>query len=356
MLSNFLFIITIVCLAGLIHVTSSPMPGGDRGVGYAFAMFFSGGGFILFSGFLFWSLYSKFPVIGYPIPAKPMIVFFSWLCFAIAVFALAAFRTEWHPGELPQILKTMADARGDIIIPVLVLLPCFLYVNTTQTAGHHPWYTYGFLLPGVGLSFLISVLLLLGWFKANQQYSRQRQQEAITREASLKDNYWKSINEYKAGDPLVYILSFTGRFHDQDIKDAAVAKVKSNPDWEDKLIELLGSAENAPQTYTFIDGNRVDHPEKFIQPLAYSLELIAVEIRSRIKDSNNLQDWHFEHMSLERCLRALDEQFNQNNGQEFVAPLTKVLQALQSPRPERFKDVKFNTEKPVQDWLKRHGG
>lgn len=356
MLSNFLFIITIVCLAGLINVTSSPMPGGDRGVGYAFAMFFAGGGFILFSGFLFWSLYSKFPVIGYPLPAKPMIVFFSWLCFAISVFALASFRTEWHPGELFQILKTMADVRGDIIIPVLVLLPSFLYINTTQTPGHHAWYTYSFLLPGIGLSFLISLLLLLGWFKESNRNAIQRQQEATNREASLKENYWQTINGYQAGDPVVFILPFTGRYHDNDIKDAAVAKLKSNPDWEDKLIELLGSADNASEVYTFIDGNRVDHPEKFIQPVAHSLELIAVEIRNRIKDSNNLQEWHFEHMSIERCLRAVDEQFNQNNGQEFVAPLTKVLQALQSPRPEQFKDVKFNTEKPVKDWLKKHEG
>src|SRR5690606_3272837 len=105
MLSHLLLFLVLIFLILLINLTSSPMPGGDYGVGYAFAMIIYGAGFIIFSGLLFWNMYDKIPVPTFLQSVKPAAVVISWLSFILTICALSVFRTEWHPGEFPRILK-----------------------------------------------------------------------------------------------------------------------------------------------------------------------------------------------------------------------------------------------------------
>lgn len=355
MLSHFLLLIVLICLALLFKVTSSPMPGGDYGVGYAWAMILTGAGFILFSGFLFWNMYHIMPVPDFLQNIKPIAITIVWVSFVLAVCALSVFRTEWHEGEFPRFLKVLADVNGHIVLTGLVLGSLLLFMHHTMAQSQTAWFTKALFYPGILISFCISLVMIKGFISASHKQSQRHSQELSAREKSIKDEYWKTLNNFKPGDPLVYILSLTGRFHDDDVRLAAVAKVKSNPDWENELINLLETPDYIPYVYQFIDGNRVDHPDKFILPIQNSLNLLAQTIKDQIRNSNNLQDWHFESLSIERCIRAIDEQFSQNGGQEFVQPLQNVLRALQGPRPERFKDVSFTIEKTVKDWLKKHG-
>jgi hypothetical protein len=107
------------------------------------------------------------------------------------------------------------------------------------------------------------------------------------------------------------------------------------------------------ETYTFLDGNKVEHPEKFLDPLNHSILRLAVEVRKDIKEANNLQDWYFDHFGIERLLRAIDEQFA-DKGLDFRPAVVQLQQALQTPPPERFKNVRFAITPIVNEWLKKH--
>jgi hypothetical protein len=52
-------------------------------------------------------------------------------------------------------------------------------------------------------------------------------------------------------------------------------------------------------------------------------------------------------------LGAIDSQFS-GLGVDFFPAVQKLLQALQTPPPERFKGVRFNVTGKVARWLRTH--
>ena len=352
MLGNILLVVAALFLIGLISVTASPMPGGDRGVGYAFAMFVCGAGFFVFSGLLAWNMGANH-CLDWLGEQRNWLLFFGWLAFVLGTMASAVFKAEWHAGEFPQFLRWLSQAQAAIWLPLLMFVPALWLLNFGKTAPEVPV----FVQVSIKTGFLMSVLMLgglvFGYFRATAQQTARRQsfQKEQNDEQHNKHIAW--IAQQKPTDPIVNILSLTGRFHDADVRDSAIAKVKSHPDWEAELIRLLNETEWDSQVYQFIDGNRVDHPELFVEPIKTSIRRVAGEIKKRIKGANDLQNWHFEHFSLERLFRAMDEQF-MLPGADYRPAVLELRKALDTPKPERFEKVKFSVTPLVDDWLKKH--
>ena len=58
---------------------------------------------------------------------------------------------------------------------------------------------------------------------------------------------------------LVFLLVFTGDNQPDEIKNRAVAKVKTHPQWESELIRLI-QTEWAPEPFQFLAFNDVENP------------------------------------------------------------------------------------------------
>lgn len=355
MAGNFLFILITLLLFGLISITASPIPSGDRGMGAGIFLFLCAAGFLLLTGLLAWNLGSRncFDWVKMADISRNGLVFIGWIAFSASTVASAAFKIEWHDGEFPQYLRWLSQAQAAIWLPLLVLVPAFILLNFEREAGYVSDFVKIPMMTGFMLSVLMGLGLLFGLFRANMQQQAAKIEYTKKQNDEQHDKHLAWIAEQKPTDPIVNILSLTGRFHDRDVRDSAVAKVKSHPDWEAELIRLLSETEFDSQVYSFIDGNQVEHPEQFVEPINRSIHRIAGEIKSRIKDSNNLQDWHFEHFSLERLFRAIDEQFSLP-GADYRPAVRELREALDTPRPERFKDVKFTVTPLVDNWLKKH--
>ncbi|HRJ16761.1 MAG TPA: hypothetical protein PLI34_17310 [Saprospiraceae bacterium] len=353
MLGNILLVFITLALIAFVQLTSSPAPGGDRGVGYAFAMILYGGALFLFSGLLAWyagknGLFNWAPLAP---QNRNLLIFTGWLAFFFAVTLSGMFRSEWHPGELPQFLKWLADAQAAVWLPLLVLVPLAVFINSEkQVAAPELWVKIPF-LAGMGICAIIGLTMLFGWFRASARQNAEQAEYHQQREQSQHQHHLDKIAAHQPEDPLVNILSLTGRYHDADVRNAAVEKVKSRPDWEAELIRLLNDTEWQSYVYQFIDGNEVPHPELFVEPINRSIRRTAAEIRNSITGSNNLQDWHFEHFSIERLLRAIDEQFSKVPGADFRPAMLELLAALKTPKPERFKKVEFTLTPIVEYWL-----
>ncbi len=352
MLGNTLLVITVLFSLGLFSVTASPMPGGDRGVGHAFMLILCGGGVLLFSGLLAWNLAANHRLDW--LTPNNWLLFFGWLAFALAILSSAAFKTEWHPGEFPEFLRWLALSRAHLWLSVLLLVPVFWLFNFQNSAGLVPNFVQIPMKIGLIISVLMGLGLVFGLFRASAQQSSARIDYENERTDKIHSEHLQFIAEQKPEDPILNILALTGRFHDNNVRDAAIAKVKSHPDWEAELIRLLNETEWQSEVYQFIDGNQVDHPELFVEPIKTSLRRTAAEIKKRIKGANDLQDWHFEHFSVERCLRAIDEQFSQVPGADFRAEVRDLRAALDTSKPERFEKVKFNLAPVLDTWLKKH--
>lgn len=355
MLGNILFILVAITLIGLISITASPMPGGDRGVGAAFFLFLVGISFLIATGLLTWYLgwNNYFDWIGLPGIQRNGIIFIGWIAFAFATLASAFFKVEWHAGEFPQFLRWLSQAQAAIWLPLLMLVPALILMNSDRTAANVSEYVKIPMMTAYILSILMAFGLLFGWYRAQSQQQAANIEYERTQNDEQHEKNLAWIAEQKPTDPILNILSFTGRFHDKDVKDSALAKVKSHPDWEAELIRLLSETEFDTEVYQFIDGNKVDHPELFVEPIKHSIRRVAGEIRDRIKDANDLQNWHFEHFSLDRLFRAIDEQFSLP-GADYRAEVQELRNALDTPKPERFQKVKFTVTPLVDDWLKKH--
>ena len=355
MLGNILLVIIVLCLFGLLSLTASPIPSGDRGMGASILLLLCGVSFLVFTGLLTWNLghTNRFDWVSSPGIQRNGILLIGWLAFGAATVASALFKIEWHQGEFPQFLRWLSQAHAALWLPFLMLVPAFILLNFERQAGYAPGYIKTPMMTGFMLSILMGLGLLFGYIRAKKQQQAANIEYEKSRDDQQHENHMTWIAEQKPTDPIVNILSLTGRYHDSDVRDSAVAKVLSHPDWEAQLIYLLSETEFDTEAYQFIDGNQVEHPELFVEPINVSIRRIAGEIKNRIKDANDLQDRHFDHFGLDRLFRAIDEQFTLP-GANFAPAVKELQKALNTPRPEQFKDVEFNVTPIVDDWLEKH--
>jgi hypothetical protein len=347
------FSFTLIFYVGLFFINSSePRMSGEGGMGYGLGIAALGLGFAISSLILTISVANK-GGFDWITNFRALIVGIGWLFMAAATFACVAFKWEWHEGEFPQFLRWFAKSEGQVWMPLLMLVPYFFLLNTELRASVSPNMYKMPLMIGFVLTAIMSLGLLFGWLKISAQQQQAKMEQAQDRETKIHDEHLKLIAEQKPSDPILNIISLTGRFHDEDIRSAAIAKVKEKPDWENKLLDLLNNDYYHTHTYTFLDGNKVEHPEKFLEPMNRSILRMADEIHKHIKDANDLQNWHFEYFRIDRLLRAIDEQFL-NKGVDFRPAVLKLQEALNTTPPERFKNVRFEVTPVVKDWLKKH--
>lgn len=352
------FFLTLLFYVGLAMFTATkPNLSGDSGMGYGLGMAFLGLGFAVSGLALTINLLanSRLNWLGFEGGARTGLALLAWLFVVMTTFFCAAFKWEWpnDNNPYPQFLHWLAVGHGQIWVPLLWLGACLLSLNGTLQAQ---------VAPSLPKLTFYSSLLVSGLYSAGLAFgylvdSAQRTQTVLA-ENQARDDYWHQqvlddIANHKPTDPLVNLLSQTTQVRPEDSRAAAVAKVKSHPDWEAELIRLLQSEQGYRQVYYFLDGNAVDHPAKFAEPLNQSILRLADAVKNEVKTSNNLQSWTFESFQIDNLMRSLDGPIL-NQGVDFRPNVIRVQQALQTTLPEQSKDVRFDAAGSVEDWLRKH--
>jgi hypothetical protein len=355
MLGYFFFGATLLFYIGLTLLNLSKPPSGQNGMGLFYIIPFLAIGFAISSLILTLCVGWKngFDWVSTAGTPRNLLIGGGWLSLVATTIFCIFFKWEWHQGGYPLFLRWLALANGQVWIPLLMLVPYFFLLNTELRASVS-LNTYKIpLMICFALSVIYSMGLLFGLLRDSAQQQVARMEQMSADEIRRHDEHLSYIAEQKPTDGILNILALTGRFHAEDVREAALDKIKSHPNWEDELIDILNNDYYYHHVYTFIDGNKVEHPEKFLKPLNQSILWMANDIRKSIKDSNNLQDWHFEHFGIERLFRAIDEQFL-NKGMDFRPAVLKLQEALKTTPPERFKNVRFTVTPVVNEWLKKH--
>jgi hypothetical protein len=356
MLGYFFAVLTTIFFIGLtLFSTSKPSLVGDDAMGYGLALFFWGAGFALTSLILTIMLNVRggFDWVAQE-GTRTLLVLLAWLVVALTTFFCAVFKWEWSNDTLyPAFLHGVAIRRGQFWIPLFWLVPCLLSLHPAGPSLVPLTVFKGSFWVGMGLSAVFVGGLLVGYVResvrsAEAETARQAEEQDQRHRQDLE-----TIAAQKVDDPIVILLGYSSRYQPDDIKQAALVKIKAHPNWEAEMIALLQNEWRYREVYYFLDGNSVDHPEQFTGPLNQSIGVLSASIQTDIKDSNNLQHWTFDSYGIDRLLRALDEQFL-NRGVDFYPAVVKLQQALNTPKPERFKDVRFSITGTVDQWLARH--
>ncbi len=332
MASNLLLVITVAFMAGLLYYTASPAPRGDYGVGYSLMLLIFGGGFFILSGLLTWNLAAAhrldwLPALG---GFRGGLIFFGWLAFALTVLFGSLFKSEWHPGELPQFLRWLAQAQVSFWLPVLMLAPVFwLNIQEKLGEGMPPVWVQLPMKIGFGVSCVMTFGLLLGMLGIPLGNGRK--------EELLED-----------------VLPMTALVQDPKVREEALADVKSRPNWARQVYNMAKDKDRCSTAYWFLECNRVPDPEIYVEPIKKDLRRRAAQIRKRIQSGEYLADWYFQEYSLQECLRAIDFQFSAVPGGDFRAELRELSDALHTPQQGASQPIQFKLTEAVDDWLKRH--
>lgn len=356
MFGHLLFFLTALCWFGLAASNFSKPPGsGDNVMGYGLVMAFLGIAFALCSGGLLFHLAYKanFDWAARQ-PGLSLLMLSGWLMLAAATFFCAI--GKWEPGMneiFPGYIVWLSKkGRVELWLPLLFLMAGFILLSDERKAAVHPGVYQWLLKICYILSAVICAGLLLGWMRGEQAAQKAHIEYQIAEDQRRIQENLEWIAQQKPEDPIINIISFTGRFTEKAVRDAALAKLQSHADLEGDLVDLLKHKTHYHYAYIYLDGNAVEHPERLVAPLKNSLLLMANEIRNNIEDSNNLQDWHFEHLGMERLLRMIEDPFGAHA--DFRPELQQVLAAFDTPKPERFKHVRFSTRRVLAQWLEAH--
>ncbi len=144
------------------------------------------------------------------------------------------------------------------------------------------------------------------------------------------------------------ILCFTSRYHDAEVHDSAVAKMKENPNWQEALVKILESPYHYREVYTFLDYNEVPNKALFLKPLHASILRLAEDIRKEIRTSDNRQHWLLDSYQIGRMLGAVDR--FKGLGVDFLPAVQAVRAALDEPVPS---PVKFDDAPALDSWIKK---
>ncbi|WP_113923578.1 hypothetical protein [Cognataquiflexum aquatile] len=345
------FVLSLVFYAGLLLLNyPKPNLGGDGAMGYGLGLAFLGFGFALSSIGLFVGL-ARVGLFGYFVPDpfwRNLLAVILCVAFVITVFFSAALKWD-NITEAVSFSPWLANMNSLIWFPLLIFIPSFLVLFLGKELSFAPvriFFSIGFLF-----SLVFTIGMLIDWLVYQSKQQKEMISQIQTQDKEQYETYMREIEGLDSTQSILGILALTGRYHDAEVREAAVAKIKSRPDWESELIGILVSEYNYHYAYDFLDGNMVDHPALFTEPVRLSILQMAADIRSAIPDSNNLQEWSFDHFGIERLLRVVDGQLA-GQGMDFYPAILEVREALDTTPPERFKGVKYSVIPVLDKWLK----
>ncbi|RIV24056.1 hypothetical protein DYU11_13920 [Fibrisoma montanum] len=359
MLGFIFFLITLIFWLGMALFTASkPTLVGENAMGYGLGLAFFGLGFAISALALTLTLLIKgnFHWVASGTSGRSAVVLSTWLFITITTFFCAVFKWEWHSNTdltYPYFLRIVATWHGQIWIPLLWLVGCLLSLNTDWQSSLSSTLIRAPFWGGLLLSGLYCGGLLVGYVRDSAASARadleHRQQQ--------RDRWHQQNLDYLASqtpsNPIMFLLGYANRFQDEDIRQAAIKKIRAHSDWEAKILALLEHEHTAREVYYFLDGNAVTQKEAFARALNKSLLPLASTIAADIRDSNNLQNWSFDMYGIEQVLRAIDYQF-QGTGVDFYPNVYRLRQALETTPPERFKGVRFTIAQVIDGWLQTH--
>jgi hypothetical protein len=347
------YVLAIAFYIGLLFLNyPKPNLGGDNAMGYGLGLVFFGIGFSLGSMGLFFYL-SRLGVFGLltqDVFWKNFLPVILCITFVITVFFSAALKWDNIP-EAISFSPWLANMNSLVWFPLLIFIPSFLVLFMGKEPSFAPvriFFIIGFLF-----SLVFTVGLLVDWLIYQSKQQKEMISQIQSREQEQHEIFLQEIADLDSTQSILGILPLTGRFHDAEVREAAVSKIRSRPDWENEMISILVAEYNYHYAYDFLDGNEVDHPALFTEPVRLSIEQMAADIRKTITDSNNLQEWSFDHFGIERLLRVIDGQLA-GQRMNFYPAILEVRKALDTTPPERFKGVKFTVTPVLDKWLKKN--
>lgn len=350
-LGNLLLVIAGLTVIGLnTGALAKSAPGGDAAVGYAWSL-------IILNFVFFVTMLLATVIIGYKggfdwVSSKRgtrlLIVGTGVICALITAVATSMFRHE--PGPTAGLLRAMTTFIP-VALPVAMIVLGFILLNNPIRES----------LPLAAYKWPIVVITAIGFIGAASTLMTFYQSSARNRAAIIKDraefedrNHQRMLDDIDSNDVsknLVFLLVFTGNNQEADVRERAVAKVKTHPQWQQELIRLL-QTDWAAEPFQFLASNDVDNPELFLEPVNEGVKNQARLIRQSIRNASHPSHFYDSQFiwEVERVLRTVDK--FKGKGVDYLPAIKELKDAFNEPSD--FEKPKWRCIDLLDKWIKKN--
>lgn len=343
----FLFISAMAYIAlAATHLSRQPHSG-DYAVGYAWSILILNAALVvsLSVAVLITAAKGGFAWVSSKGSSRFLIVSVCFLSVMGATILASIFRSEGGP--TPVLLKVFSSFIP-FVLPLVLIICTAILLNQAQV----PTGVYKYPLLAISLLGIVVVTGSMAGF-VKLSYEKQKNQLRALKEGD-DNNQRRMLNEIDSCDvskDMVFLFVFTDANQDQIVREGAVAKIKTNPDWRQEIVRRLKN-DWAPEAFTFLASNPVDSAELFIDPIREGIVIQARLIRERIRNNSHSSNFYPGLFSweTERVLRTVDRFPNIDYTNEV-----KALRAALDERSDFEKPV-FICIRTLDKWLKNKSG
>ncbi|MBC7777577.1 MAG: hypothetical protein H7246_19240 [Phycisphaerae bacterium] len=337
-------------LFGITVIGKEPPRGGDAVMGYTW-------GIIIFNLLFLGCMTVVAIAIGSkggfdwvsPSKGTRFLIVAAGLLAAVITAALSAlFKGE--PGATAAVFKIFSGF-APVLVPLVLIVSAAILLNDGLRMGV-PMAAYKIPLMVVfGLGMLGVGAGIIGWVIESNQNSVRRLEGMQADQDRYHQDHMNSIETCDVTKNMSQILVYTDANHDADVREKAVAKIKTNPGWQQELVRLLEN-KGALEVFNFLASNDVDDKTLFLAPVNTGVLSLADWIRRQIREASEAHHFYEDQFSweVERMLRAVDK--FEGMGTDYRPAVREVRAAFEEP--SEMKKPKFNCISTLDNWIKKH--
>jgi hypothetical protein len=334
---NLCLAFTALVLLGLLNLAVlQKAPGGDAGVGHAWAIVILCIGLLIGAALttLAVGLRGGFDRFGSSTGARVLV----GLCW-FTLTALGFYLLSDHGSLLPRVVRIACT----FALPLLVLPWAAVHLNDGLARALPAGATTALTLAIVALTSLPLIGTVAG--------SAARTGASFAQRGEL-DNFQRGIVQQiestNAQDGIAMLLVHTPKGRHPEIRERALAKIKSRGDWQEELVRLL-KTEAAPEVLGFLSANEVDNPAMFAAAVPEGLLQQAAEIRRRIRNSSHPSHMYAGMLHTEVRLALEVASSYRAKGVDVRAAVQEMRRAFDEPSP--YDKPAFAAVELIDRWL-----
>lgn len=344
----------VLALCGLIvtlaRLQLTRMPGGDAGVGHAWAVL---GGhaallalLLALTGVL--AIAGRLPTtpVAWSTRALPALLFVGASGAVAASAAIAAPTGAVAPMSVAGVTRLLP-----LLVPLLITIAAeLLLLGPPSGIAPDPWPTR--LLGVVALqSVMLALVLALPGVVARLEVQRA----IARRDPSALDAFQQQVLDgVETLDPTTQfatVLAATRGGNHRTIRQRALARIRSVPDWESRVVGVL-SGPNADAAFVFLASHDVADPAPYAEAATIGIRTEAARVRARIRRASHPSHLYeglmvFEVDALLAALTKLSRA-----GVDHAPALRDLRAAFAEPAP--WPHPRYRAVNAIDRWLRKH--
>jgi hypothetical protein len=339
-------------IAGLVYLALSgtlfsrqPTPGGDYGMSYAWTLIIGNFAFTLCMTIVVAIIGAKGGFDWVATPGAPRFLTVT-AAYILIMLAYNFFAMKEGTGDLPPLLREVVAYLPGLLPPLLLICAAILLNEDWRAAVPVAVYKWPLLL--IAAIGLLPLGLIMQHNARNAAAGAKARAEFISRNEQAHLDRIASVDIQKE---MGSILVFTDANHKAEVRNRALEKIKSRPDWQEELIRSF-EAGWTPDVFTFLASNEVENKEMFAKPVEEGIRVQARLIRESIGRCRGSYDLYPDRFTWEvdRVLRSVQK--FQGLGVDFHPAVQELRAALDEPTS--FEKPRLKCIPMLDRWLKQN--